>query len=274
MLFVDHEYVKTLSLELVAGRGFSKEFPSDEREAFILSEAATKLLGYTNPADALAHQLVWPDDDNPKEGKVVGIIKDIQLNSMRETMEPVVLHLTPGSYSSLIMRIKPTEVPATLAHLEKTWKVVNTKWPFAYRFLDENFDKMYKSEEKLATLFTFFTGFTIFVACLGLFGLVVYNTSQKYKEISIRKVLGAGELTVVIQLAKNYALLLGIAFIIAVPFSYYAAWQWLQKFAFRIPLTPLLFLKAGLFITVLSLLTVGIQSYKAARANPVHGLKE
>ncbi|GEO06563.1 ABC transporter permease [Adhaeribacter aerolatus] len=274
MLFVDHDYVKTMGLELVAGRGFSKDFSSDAREAFILSEAAAKVLGYSNPADALNHPLAWPDDDAPKEGKVVGIVKDIQLNSMRDNLEPVVLHVTPGNYSSLIMRIKPTEVPATLAHLEETWKVINTKWPFDYRFLDENFDKMYKSEEKLATLFTFFTGFTIFVACLGLFGLVVYNTTQKYKEISIRKVLGAGELTVVIQLTKNYLLLLGFAFIIAIPFSYYAAWHWLQNFAFRIPLTPLLFLKAGLFITVLSLLTVGIQAYKAARANPVNGLKQ
>jgi putative ABC transport system permease protein len=172
------------------------------------------------------------------------------------------------------MRIKPENIPETLVHLEKAWKSFNSEWPFEYRFLDENFDKMYKAEEKLATLFTFFTAFTIFVACLGLFGLVVYSTSQKYKEISIRKVLGANEGRLVVQLARSYMILIAIAFVIAIPFSYYAASEWLQKFAFHIPITPWLFIEAALFIAVLSLLTVGIQSFKAARSNPVDALKE
>ena len=277
MLTVDHDYVKTLGLELIAGRDFSKDFPSDERHAFILSETAARMLGHHKPKDALEHELVWPRWDSPdslKEGKVVGIVKDIQLNSMRETIAPVVLHVYPFAYSSLTMRIKSEEVPTTIAHLEKTWKTFNSEWPFEYKFLDENFDKMYKSEEKLATLFAFFTGFTIFVACFGLFGLVVYSTSHRYREISIRKVLGAKELNLVMQLAKNYVLLMGIAFIIAIPISYYAAEQWLRQFAFRVAITPLLFVKAGLFIMVIALLTVGIQSFKASRANPVNALKE
>lgn len=277
MLTVDHDYIKTLGLELIAGRDFSKDFPSDERRAFILSEAAAKMLGHTNPKEALDHEIVWNRWDHPdslKEGKVIGIVRDIQLNSLRESIAPVVLHVYPFAYSSLSMRIKPENVPATLSHLEKVWKSFNTEWPFEYRFLDENFDKMYKAEEKLATLFTFFTGFTIFVACLGLFGLVVYSTTQKYKEISIRKVLGAGEGSLVMQLGRTYILLIGIAFVIAIPFSYYVASEWLQKFAFRISITPWLFIKAALFIAVLSLLTVGIQSFKAARSNPVDALKE
>jgi putative ABC transport system permease protein len=277
MLTVDHDYIKTLGLELVAGRDFSKDIQSDERSAFILSEAAAKMLGYADPKAALNHDLVWDRWDHPdslKEGKVVGVVKDIQLNSMRENITPIVLHVYPFAYSSLSMRIKPDNIPETLAHLEKAWKSFNSEWPFEYRFLDENFDKMYKAEEKLATLFTFFTAFTIFVACLGLFGLVVYSTSQKYKEISIRKVLGANEGRLVVQLARSYMILIAIAFVIAIPFSYYAASEWLQKFAFHIPITPWLFIEAALFIAVLSLLTVGIQSFKAARSNPVDALKE
>jgi putative ABC transport system permease protein len=277
LLTIDHDYAKTLGLEIIAGRDFSKDFPSDEHEAYIVSEAAVKLLGYTDPKDALGHDVAWnrwDAQDSLKRGKVIGVVKDVQLNSMREAIAPVVLQIFPDAYSTLTLRVKPNDLPMTVAHLEKTWKTYNSEWPFEYRFLDENFDKMYKSEEKLTTLFTFFTGLTIFVACLGLFGLVVYSTTQRYKEISIRKVLGAGEGSLVLGLTKSYAALILIAFIIAVPLSYYAASTWLEKFAFRIELTPMLFVKAALFIAGISVLTVGIQSFKAARANPVDALKE
>jgi len=276
VLTVDHDYIKTLGLELVAGRDFSTAYPSDEKHAFILSETAAKMLGHAYPKDAIGHALAWQrwDVDTLKEGKVIGVVKDIQLNSMRDHIAPVVLQIFPFAYSSLTLRIKPENIPGTLAHLEKSWKTFNSDWPFEYKFLDDNFDKMYKSEEKLATLFTFFTGFTIFVACLGLLGLVVYSTAQRYKEISIRKVLGAGEGTLVLELTKNYIFLIGIAFVIAFPLSYYAAWEWLQKFAFHIPLTAMLFLKAAILIVAITLITVGIQSVRAVRANPVNALKE
>ncbi len=277
MLLVDHDYVKTLGLTLIAGRDFSKDFPSDVNDAFIVSEAAAKMLGHTDPKDALQHEVEWNRWDNPdslKQGKIIGVVKDFHLNSLRESISPVVLHIYPKAYSSMAFRIKSEDIPATLAHLEETWKKFNTEWPFEYHFLDGNFDKLYKAEEKLATLFTFFTGFAIFVACLGLFGLVVYSTSQKYKEISIRKVLGADDANLVFGLSKSYLLLIVIAFVIAIPVSYYAAEQWLQKFPYRIEITYLLFVKAALLITALSLLTVGIQSFKAARTNPVNALKE
>ncbi|HTE34584.1 MAG TPA: FtsX-like permease family protein, partial [Chryseolinea sp.] len=277
MLTVDHDYIKTLGLEVIAGRDFSTAFPSDEKHAFIISEAAAKMIGYNDPKEALGHELAWPRwdaSDTLKEGKVIGVIKDIQLNSMRDNITPVVLQVFPFGYSSLTLKIKPDDVPATIAHLEKSWKTFNADWPFEYKFLDENFDKMYKSEEKLAVLFTFFTAFTILVACMGLLGLVVYSTTQRYKEISIRKVLGAKEAGIVVQLAKQYFLLLGIAFAIAIPVSYYVAVQWLQKFAFHIQVTPMLFLQAAFLILTLTMITVGIQSLKAARANPVDALNE
>jgi putative ABC transport system permease protein len=277
MLVADHDYIKTLGINVIAGRDFSKEFPSDEKHAFILSEKAAKLFGHTDPKEAIGHELAWntwDPEDTLKQGKVIGVIRDIHLNSLRENITPIVIHVFPFGYSTLTLRIKNENLPATLAHLEATWKKFNDEWPFEYRFVDDNFDKLYKAEEKLATLFTFFTGFTIFVACLGLFGLVVYSTSQKYKEISIRKVLGAEDGALVLQLGKNYVVLICIAFFIAIPFSYYVANQWLQKFTYHIDVTPMLFVKAALFILIISLLTVGIQSFKAARANPVNALKE
>jgi putative ABC transport system permease protein len=277
MLTVDHDYVKTLGLEIVAGRDFSKDIPSDEYSAFLLSESAAKMLGYSHPEEALHHELTWPRWDAPdslKEGRVIGIVKDVQLNSMRESIGPVVLQIFPPAYSTMTLRIKSEAVPETIVHLEKSWKAFNTEWPFEYRFLDENFDKMYKAEEKLAVLFRIFSGLTILVACMGLFGLVVYSTTQRYREVSIRKVLGANESNLLILLSKNYLILIAIAFAIAVPLSYYAATQWLQTFVFRIPVTPALFIRAGLLIIVIAFVTVGLQSYRATCMNPTDALKE
>jgi len=277
MLTIDHDYIKTLGLKVIAGRDFSRDFPSDEKHAFILSETAAKMLGHTDPKQALGHELSWDRWDAPdslKEGKVIGVVKDIHLNSLQDNISPVVLHIYPLVKATLTLRIKGEDIPATIAHMESTWKQFNNDWPFEYKFLDENFDKLYKAEQKLATLFSFFTGFTILVACLGLFGLVVYSTSQKYKEISIRKVLGASETALVVKLGKTYFILIAIAFVIAIPFSYFAAEAWLQKFAYHINLSPGLFIKAALSILIISIVTVGIQSVKTARTNPVDALKE
>jgi putative ABC transport system permease protein len=277
LLTVDHDYPKTLGLKIIAGRDFSTDFPSDEFEAFIINETAAKMLGYTNPADALNHPLAWnrwDDQTKLKVGKVIGVVKDFHVNSLKETITPVVIHVYPFAYSSISLRVKGDDLPATIAYLEKTWKKFNSEWPFEYKFLDENFDKMYKSEEKLATLFTFFTGFTIFIACLGLFGLVVYSTTQKYREISIRKVLGAEVPSLILLLTRNYFILIAIAFVVAIPFSYYAANKWLEEFVYKIEVSPLLFVKAGLFILIVTIVTVGVQSFSAARSNPVNALKE
>ncbi|HEX6227073.1 MAG TPA: FtsX-like permease family protein [Chryseolinea sp.] len=277
MLTVDHDYIKTLGLTVIAGRDFSRDFPSDEKHAFIVTEAAAKMLGHLDPKDALGHEVSWDRWDSPdsvKEGTVVGVVKDIHLNSLQDNISPVILHVYPLVKATLTLRVKGDDIPATISHLESTWKKFNTEWPFEYKFLDENFDKLYKGEQKLATLFSFFTGLTIVVACLGLFGLVVYSTSQRYKEISIRKVLGASEVSLVVKLGKMYVILIAIAFVIAVPFSYFAASAWLNKFAYHIDLSPGLFLKSALSILLISFVTVGIQSVKAARSNPVDALKD
>ncbi len=277
MLTVDEDYVKTLGLQVVAGRDFSRDFPADEKNAFIVSEAAAKMLGHENPADAIGHELAWNRWDNPdslKEGRVVGVVRDIHLTSLHGAMTPVILQVYPFAFNTMTLHIKGDDIAGTIAHLEASWKKFNTEWPFEYKFLDDNFDKAYKAEEQLSVLFTFFTSFTIVVACLGLFGLVVYSTTQRYKEISIRKILGATESTLVTMLGKTYVLLIVIAFVIAIPFSYFAANEWLQKFAYRISVTPLVFIKSGLFILAIALITVGIQSFNAARSNPVDALKE
>jgi putative ABC transport system permease protein len=277
MLTVDHDYVKTLGLNVVAGRDLSKDFPSDEHDAFLISESCAKMLGHTDPKDALGHKISWTRWDDPakqKEGTVVGVVKDLHLNSLHQSVTPVILQVLPFAYNTLTLRVNGNDLPSTIAHLENTWKKLESDWPFEYKFLDSNFDKLYKQETKLATLFTFFTAFAIFVACLGLFGLVVYSTSQRFKEISIRKVLGAKESQLVVQLGKTYILLICVAFVVAIPFSYYTASKWLETFPYRTEVTAMLFVKAAVGILAISMLTVGIQSLKAARTNPVNALKE
>lgn len=277
LLTVDHDYPKTLDLKFIAGRDFNVESSYDLHHGFIISEKTAEMLGYTDPKEAIGHKVGWPRWDNPdsvKSGSVIGVVQDFHLNSLHEAITPVVLHIFPFAYSSLTMRIKSENIPATLEHLESTWKKFNSDWPFEYRFLDDNFDRLYKTEEKLATLFSIFTAFTIFVACLGLFGLVVYSTSQRYKEISIRKVLGADEGSLIFNLSKSYMVLIALAFVVAIPIGYYAAKMWLEKFTYRIELTPVLFIKAALLIFLIAIVTVGLQALKAARSNPVDALKE
>lgn len=277
MLTVDHDYVKTLGLNIIAGRDFSKERPGDEQDAFIVSEACAKMIGHSDPKDAIGHRIAWnrwDDDKKMKEGTIIGVIKDMHLNSLHQNVTPVMLQVLPMAYNTLTLRIKGDDIPATIAHFEKTWKQFESNWPFEYKFLDTNFDKLYKSETRLSKLFTFFTGFAIFVASLGLFGLVVYSTTQRFREIGIRKVFGASEPQLIVHLGKSYVLLICMAFIVAIPLSYYAAHAWLQTFAYRTDITPLLFVKAAVAIFAVSMITVGIQSLKAAAGNPVHALKE
>ena len=277
MLTADEDYIKTLGLDIIAGRDFSHQHPSDVNDAFIISEATAKMLGHKEPKDALGHPLAWQrwdDDTKFKEGTVIGVIKDMHLNSLHQAVTPILIQVNPLFYNEVTLRIKGDNIPSTIAHFEKVWKQLEPNWPFEYKFLDSNFDKLYKSEARLSKLFTFFTGFAIFVACLGLFGLVVYSTTQRFREIGIRKVFGASESQLVVHLGKTYIFLICVAFVVAVPLSYYAAYEWLQSFPYRTEITALLFVKAAVAILAVAMITVGIQSLKAARWNPVEALKE
>ncbi|MEI9917525.1 MAG: FtsX-like permease family protein [Bacteroidota bacterium] len=277
MLITDEDYVKTLGLDVIAGRDFSHDRPSDVNDAFMISEAGAKMLGYTDPKDVLGHPISWrrwDDQTKEKEGTVVGVIKDLHLNSLHQSVTPVVLQVNRMFSDEITLRIKGDDIPSTIAHFEKVWKKLEPNWPFEYKFLDTNFDKLYKSEARLSKLFAFFTGFAIFVACLGLFGLVVYSTTQRFREIGIRKVFGASESQLVVHLGKTYIILICIAFLVAVPASYYAAHAWLESFPYRTEITATLFAKAAISIMAVAMITVGIQSLKAARWNPVQALKE
>jgi putative ABC transport system permease protein len=276
MFIVDTDYINTMGMEVVAGKGFTKSSPYNLQHGFILNETAAKAFGYGAGEKALGKKLhwnIWGTTDSLKNGEVIGVLKDFHFRSLREKVVPIVMHVYPSYFWTLTLRVKPDGLQQTLAHLKSTWEKAENEWPFEYGFLDKNFDDMYKNEARLSTLLTWFTGFAIFIACLGLFGLVEYSVNQRAKEISIRKVFGASIPSLLLLLAKHYFLLVLIAFIMVIPLSYYTSQQWLENFAYRIDISPLVFIKAAGLIVMITLITVIFQSLKAALSNPANVLK-
>ncbi len=272
---VDHDYIKTMGMHVIAGRDFSRDFPSDEKQGFILNETAVKVFGFGTPAKAIGHPLDWKRWDNEllKKGEVIGVVMDFHFKSLREKLTPVVIQIYPDAFWKITLRIKPTDIPATLAHFKRTYERLDPEWAFTYTFVDQNFDAMYKSEEKLSALFTLFTGLAIGVACLGLFGLVEFSVNQRSKEISIRKVFGASIRSLLLLLTRKYFALIMIAFVVIIPLSYYAADQWLSHFAYRIAISPLIYVKACALILIITAFTISFQSLKAALVNPAKTLR-
>ncbi len=262
-------------MHVIAGRDFSRDFPSDEKQGFILNETAVKVFGFGTPAKAIGHPLDWKRWDNEllKKGEVIGVVMDFHFKSLREKLTPVVIQIYPDAFWKITLRIKPTDIPATLAHFKRTYERLDPEWAFTYTFVDQNFDAMYKSEEKLSALFTLFTGLAIGVACLGLFGLVEFSVNQRSKEISIRKVFGASIRSLLLLLTRKYFALIMIAFVVIIPLSYYAADQWLSHFAYRIAISPLIYVKACALILIITAFTISFQSLKAALVNPAKTLR-
>ncbi|MEP2667631.1 MAG: FtsX-like permease family protein [Cyclobacteriaceae bacterium] len=279
MFCVDFDYVKTLGLQIIAGRDFSREFGTDAKKGFILNETAVTAYGFGTPEEAIGRPLNWEmwekwENDTLKQGEVIGVVKDFHFKSLREQLSPVVLQIFPPSFYTLTLKVKREDLATTIAFCKETYERLIPEIPFSYKFLDSNFENMYKSEEKLSVLFTIFSGLAILVACMGLFGLVEYSVNQRVREIGIRKVFGASVNSLVLMLTKKYFALITIAFIIIIPVSSYFSNQWLSNFAYRITISPLIYVKACLLIVGITVLTVSFQSIKAALTNPAHTLKE
>ncbi|MCB2408833.1 ABC transporter permease [Hymenobacter lucidus] len=277
-LMVDYDYLNTLGLQLVAGRDFSPDLKTDKDQAFIINETAVKELGFGTPEQALGRIMKWQvwSDQNPdslKVGKVIGVVKDFHYKSLYDKLEPAVLQIFPPAYWKVAVKLKGDNVGSSVEGVKQVWGRFNPESPIEYRFLDDNFDEMYKAEDKLKTLLWTFTGIAIFVGCLGLFGLATYAAERRKKEIGIRKVLGASVPTIVALLSKEFLLLVLVAAVIAFPAAWLAMSRWLQDFAYRIDMPLWAFGAAGLLAAVVAFLTVGYQAVRAATANPVTNLR-
>ena len=278
LLIADEDYIKTMGAQLVAGRDFSKNFATDVEEAFIINETAVKELGFGTPQAAIGKKLHWDkwvqDSVNPvKKGQVIGVVKDFHVKSLHEKINSTVMIMYPPVVSKVAVKVKAAELPATLAYIKSTWNKFSPDYPLDYKFLDENFAAMYRSEDKLSALLWIFTIMAIFVGCMGLFGLAAFSAEQRVKEIGIRKVLGASVTNIVSMLSLTFLKPVLIASLIAFPIAWWAMNSWLQDFEYRVTISWWVFALAGIAALVIALVTVSFQSIKAATVNPVKNLR-
>jgi len=265
-MFVDYDFVDVMGIDLKEGRNFSKEFKTDLKGGLIVNEAAVKKMQWKNPIGKRIQMADW-------DAKVIGVVKDFHVKSLHTEVQPLVLALIPESPGFLLVKMKPQDMPATIAFIQEKWQAFDTKHPMEYFFMDEHFDKQYRTEEKMLTVFGYFAGLTIFIACLGLFGLASFTAEQRTKEIGIRKVLGSSTTSIVLLLSRDFAALVLVAILLAIPIAWYGMDKWLQDFAYRTELSWWIFAVAGFSAMAIALLTVSFQAIKAAMLDPVKAIR-
>lgn len=270
---MDDEFIDVFKMKLLAGREFSRDYISDEDSAVILTESASRLLGFKTPEDAIGKILqvsIFDDDAKPV---IVGVVNDYHQLSLKKTLEPTLFLCTiyRGEYYSV--RIKTKNLSPIVDYIRGSWTKAFPGNPFDYFFLDDYFNQQYSNERKFGKLFTTFAVLAIVIGCVGLFGLSSYMASQRRKEISIRKVLGASVTNISMILSKNFLKLIMISIVIATPLSWLVMDKWLQDFAYRINIDWWVFVVAGLIALLIAMLTVSYQAIKAALTNPVKNLR-
>lgn len=267
---IDYDYIKTMGMQVIKGRNFSREFGGDSN-AIIINETTAKILDYPNPigkkiytsADAEGHTRFYT---------IIGIVKNFNFESLHQTVGPLGLELSAGNGLG-IFKVHSANLRNTVAQIENKWKSLAPGLPFSYRFLNDSFDEMYRAEQRVGKIAVIFAVLAIFIACLGLFGLATFIAEQRTKEIGIRKVLGASVRGIVQMLSKDFLKLIGIAILISTPLAWWAMNKWLQSFAYRVNLGWGIFILAGSIAVVIALATVSLQAIKAAVANPVKSLR-
>ena len=263
--FVDYDYLKTMQMDIVKGRNFSLSHSSDSTSAVIINEAAARKFGWANP--------VGKQFEGTPNKTVIGVVKDFNFFSLHSKIGPLIMSINPDQFYYLMIRVKPENLPATISFINKTWAGVVPDKPFDYSFLDQHFNEIYKNDERTGQMFGFFSTLAILIACLGLFGLAAYTGEQRIKEIGVRKVLGASVTNIVFLISKDFIKLVIISGIIAVPISYFAMNSWLQDFAYRVKIGPVIFILAISLAFLIAFITISSQALKAATSNPVKAIK-
>ena len=267
--FVDYNFLKQYGLEIIAGRGFSKDLATDLRESMVINESAVKRLGFKNAGDAVGKKF----SQRGGNGLIIGVIKDFHFHSLHETIMPLTMQVSPGFFTFLTLGITTDSIAATVSILQKKWLTIAPGLPLIYSFADDTFNAQYKADDRFGKLFICFAVLSVFISCLGLFGLTSFTTVQRTKEIGIRKVLGASAASIVTLLTREFIVLVLIALMIAIPIATISMNYWLNDFAYHIQIKVIYFLMAGFLALLIALITLSIQSIKAAIANPVKTLK-
>ncbi|TDE18558.1 ABC transporter permease [Dyadobacter psychrotolerans] len=268
---VDYDYVKTLNLEMKAGRAFQKDFLSDS-SGILINETAAKILGF---ADPVGKRIFIMPDEKTRERitfTILGVVKNFHFASLRQNIGALSMVLKP-SKGLVVVRLKGGDYTKTIGQIEGLWKTMAPGQPFNYQFMDQDFDSQYRSEQRVGQIFITFAVISIIIGCLGLFGLSAYTAERRTKEIGVRKVLGASVGSIVGLLSKDFIKLVLLAIIFGSPIAWYAMNTWLQDFAYHVEISWWMFVSAGILAIVIALLTISFQSIKAALMNPVKSLR-
>lgn len=268
---VDHDYIKTMGMEMSQGRDFSKDFLSDST-AVIINEAAARLLNFDNPVGQHIYSLQNTIDGKMDKYEVIGVVKNFHFESLRSNISPVVFFLA-SSRGNISFRLNSDDITGTINRIQSKWRSMAAGQPFAYTFMDESFDQMYRAEQRIGNIFISFAILAIFIACLGLFGLSAFMAEQRTREIGIRKVLGASVSNIVAMLSKDFLKLVLIATVIAFPIAWWGMSKWLEDYAYRTEISWWIFALAGVVAVLIALATVSFQAFRAAVSNPVDSLK-
>ncbi len=270
---IDQDFIDTMGLKITQGRGFSREF--NEERNVIINESTIKEFGWNNPV-GMKIKYLGTEGEPTGEYTIIGVVKDFHYNSLHSPINSFVLLSYPSDqriFGSLQIKIRPENTGETLASIEQKWKEFNPQEPLGYFFLDDKLDEMYGNEKTSGQIFSIFSLLAIVIACIGLFGLSSYMAEMRTKEIGIRKVLGSTSPKIVLLLSKDFARLVLLAFIVAVPAAYFAMSRWLQNFAYRAGIQVWIFLLAGMAAVLIAQLTISFQALKAANTDPADALR-
>jgi len=268
-IHVDHAYLETLGTQFLAGRNFNPELASDSTEAFVINKASVEGMGWVSPEAAIGKKFNY----GGRKGYVIGVVDDFHFESLHQAIAPMVFLITTGRARNIIIKVKPGYEQETLAFLKQEWDHLGNGFPFDFYTVGDRFNEQYLAEEKLEELVNYFSDLAIFVAVLGLFGLSAFSVEQRLKEIGIRKVLGASVRNVTVLFGRQFALLVILGLVIAIPVSYFGMTEWLLEFPYRTGIKISTFVIAGLLALIFALATVSFEIIKAARMNPVDTLR-
>ncbi|HWB28118.1 MAG TPA: ABC transporter permease [Chitinophagaceae bacterium] len=266
---VDFDYMKQYGLQVIAGRGFDRQYKTDTGTAMVINESAVKMLGYKTPQDAVGRKF----DQWGRRGEIIGVVKNFNYRGLQQSIQPMVMRIETWAWGTISVKVAPAKLPETIKAIETKWNEAIPNRPFEYEFLDDLFNKQYGAEENFGNLFLNFALLAIFISCLGLLGLASYSTIQRTKEIGVRKVLGASVANIINLLSVDFIKLVLLAFVIAAPVAWYTMNMWLNGFAYHTAVSWQIFLLAGVTSIVIAFAAIGFHAIKAAVANPVKSLR-
>ncbi|MCP4728308.1 MAG: FtsX-like permease family protein [bacterium] len=266
-VILEYDYFETFEMEMAYGRSFSKEFPSD-RENYIINEAALKLTGFEEPLGK--RYSIWED-----ENEIIGVVKDFHNTSLHSAITPTVFTLRQKQFpvSIIMAKLKAEDIQGAIRFIEDTFKTFSPGSPFSYTFVEDTFDRAYRTDRRVGTIFRYFAGLAIFISCMGLFGMASFMAQERTKEIGIRKVVGASVSNIILLISREFFILLGAANLIAWPAAYVIMSQLLNNYAYRTDIAIWIFALSGISVLLVAFITVSFQTIKAAITNPVRSLR-